>query len=227
MPTPVRRRSSSPRLQPAAWMSTRLRTFSCPRAPTRAAGRRSRTGGRKAARPAPRVAVEDDDRGGREYADGSHTRPAARHACEAAPCPSSCPASSDDPAPARIRSCGPQPRRAPPASCRCGVLVGDHLFDAVTVRLHRLDLLGRHRQRLGKRRRVTCRRVLYGHREDRARLQVNPVLDLVSQVRSAVLQLRNLRVRILGRQPRLVRRLLALPGSVEPRQLRARRRRNP
>ena len=30
MPTPVRRRSSSPRLQPADWMSTRLRTFSWP-----------------------------------------------------------------------------------------------------------------------------------------------------------------------------------------------------
>ena len=35
MPTPVSRRSSSPRLQPAAWMSTRLRTFSWPRTHTR------------------------------------------------------------------------------------------------------------------------------------------------------------------------------------------------
>ena len=35
VPTPVRYRSSSPRLQPAAWMSTRFRTFSWPRTHTR------------------------------------------------------------------------------------------------------------------------------------------------------------------------------------------------
>ena len=35
VPTPVRRRSNRPRLQPAAWTSTRLRTFSWPRTHTR------------------------------------------------------------------------------------------------------------------------------------------------------------------------------------------------
>ena len=35
VPTPVRRRSNRPRLQPAAWISTRLRTFSWPRTHTR------------------------------------------------------------------------------------------------------------------------------------------------------------------------------------------------
>ena len=98
-------------------------------------------------------------------------------ASPAASRPSSCPASSADPAPAPIRNCEPQSLRAPPASCRCGSRCRPlPLRPPHPPRLHRLDLLGRHRQRLRQRRRVALRRILHGHREDGSRLQVAPVL---------------------------------------------------
>ncbi len=105
-------------------------------------------------------------------------------------------------------------------------LVGHHLFDALTVRLNRLHLLRRLRQRLRQRRRITLRRVLNRHRQERSRLQVDTVLRLVGQMRPTVLHLRDLRVRVLRRRPLFIRRLPALPRTVETRQLRPRRRRN-
>ena len=74
------------------------------------------------------------------------------------------------------------------------------------VRLHHLDLLGRHRQRLRMRRRIAHRRILHRHGAEGARLQVDPALSLGGQVRPASLHLRDRRVRILWRLPRLVRR---------------------
>ena len=184
MPTPVRRRSSSPMLQPAAWMSTRLRTLSWPRTHTRRRPPVS-TGARKAAPPTRYAPVVNDGPALREYDGGSHTTPAAQHASPAASRPSSCPASSADPAPAPIRNCESQSPRAPPAIAVVA-LVGDHLFDPRTVRLHQLHLLGRHRQRLRQRRRIAGRRILHRHRDDGSRVHVHPVLGLVGQVRPTV-----------------------------------------
>ena len=105
-------------------------------------------------------------------------------------------------------------------------LVGNHLFDALGVRLHRLHLLRRLRQRLRQRRRITFRRVLHRHRQDRSRLQIDPMLRLVGEMCPTVLHLRDLRVRVLWRHPLFIRRLPALPRTVKTRQLRPRRRRN-
>ncbi len=92
------------------------------------------------------------------------------------------------------------------------------------MRPHRFNLFGRDDQRLRQRGRITVRCILHRHRDDGARVHVDPVLGLVSQVRPTVLHLRDLRVRILRRFPLLVRRLLVLPRPVEPSQLRPRRR---
>ena len=61
------------------------------------------------------------------------------------------------------------------------------------------------------------------HRQDRAAVQVNRVLGLVSQVRAAVLHLRDLRVRIVGVVPIVVRALLR-PLAVDSSQVGLRRR---
>ena len=86
-----------------------------------------------------------------------------------------------------------------------------------------LHLLGRRDQRLRQRRRIAVGCILHRHRHHGPRVHVDPVLGLVSQVRPAVLHLRDLRVRVLRRFPVLVRRLLVLPRPVEPSQIRPRR----
>ena len=65
--------------------------------------------------------------------------------------------------------------------------------------------------------------VLHGHADDGARLEVDGLLCGMSQVRAAVLHLRDLRVRIVWVRPVVVGPFL-LPRSVEPGQLGARRR---
>ena len=126
----------------------------------------------------------------------------------------------------RLRYVTPNPYLAEPHQRLVAViaLVGHHLFDPRALRLHRFNLFGRDDQRLRQRGRITVRCILHRHRDDGARVHVDPVLGLVSQVRPTVLHLRDLRVRILRRFPLLVRRLLVLPRPVEPSQLRPRRR---
>ncbi len=92
-------------------------------------------------------------------------------------------------------------------------------------REHRLHLLGRRDQRLNHRRRVARVGALHRYAHHRAGLQVHRMLGLVGQVLPPVFHLRDPRIRIVRMGPFGVRRLL-LAGSVEPRQLGPRRRRN-
>ena len=80
-------------------------------------------------------------------------------------------------------------------------LVADQLRDAGPRRQHRVDLLGGGDQRLEHRLGVARIRVLDTDADHRARPQVHGMLGLVRQARPAVLHLRDLRVRVLGRLP--------------------------
>ena len=88
---------------------------------------------------------------------------------------------------------------------------------------HRLDLLGRFNQRLDAGRRVAFVRVLHGHTDDRAGLEIDRMLGFVRQVRPAVLHLRDLRVGIVRMRPVVIRSLL-LPLPIDASQVLARRR---
>ena len=61
--------------------------------------------------------------------------------------------------------------------------VAHHFFEASSIRLNRLELLGRHDQRLDHRRRVARVSRLHRNAHDRPRFQVRGVLGLVGQVR--------------------------------------------
>ena len=147
----------------------------------------------------------------------------ASRGCDRAPERRSVPGSSCRPSkPARnVESPGAQPHQRLVAVI---ALVGHHLFDPRTLRLHRLDLLRRLDQGLRQRGPIAIRRILHRHRDDGARVHVDRVLGLVGQVRPTVLHLRDLRVRVLRRFPLLVRCLVVPPRPVEPSQIRLRRR---
>ncbi len=83
VPTPVGRRRSSPRLQPAAWMSTHLWTFARPRTRTCRCPR-LHTGAQPGAPPVPHGGAEDAGRALRADADGSFATPSAQCASPAA-----------------------------------------------------------------------------------------------------------------------------------------------
>ena len=91
------------------------------------------------------------------------------------------------------------------------------------IRLHRVDLLARLLDRLAPRRGVAFVRWLHCHAQHRARVEVHRMLDLVRQVRSAILHLRDLRVGIVRVLPVVVRALV-FPRFVELRQILTRRR---
>ena len=119
-------------------------------------------------------------------------------------------------APVRLRDVAAQAQRLQVGHCPVAVvaLVAHHFCNVGAVRLNRLDVLGRHDQRLDHRRRVARVGRLHRDADDRATLQVHGVLGLVGQVRPAVLHLRDPRMRVMGMGPVGVRRLLlALCGT--------------
>ena len=101
-------------------------------------------------------------------------------------------------------------------------LVGDdflnHLHSVIGHGGHGLKPLRRFRQRLLDRCRIALVGALYRGADDCARLEINRVLGLVCQVRSAVLHFRDLRVGIVRMFPLIVRSLF-LALSIDPRQI--------
>ena len=104
-------------------------------------------------------------------------------------------------------------------------LVPDDLFETIAIGHDHLNLLGRIDQGLSARGRVALIRVLHRDRHNRAGLQVDRVLGLVSKVRPAILHLRDFRVGIVRMLPVVVRALV-LPLAIEARHVLARGRRD-
>ncbi len=159
VPTPVRYRSSSPRLQPAAWIEHPLAHI-----PMAAHPHPTRTARLVLVRERPLhqftpPALKTTDRGLHEYADGPQTTPAAQYTLLRRRLPGLLvlPAA---PTAVRLRDVAANPNLVERHQRRVAVvpLVGHHLFDLPVVLLHRLNLLRRHRQRRRQRRRITLRR---------------------------------------------------------------------
>jgi hypothetical protein len=94
--------------------------------------------------------------------------------------------------------------------------------DRIAIRmLHLVELLDGLGQRVRQRLRVAGVGAVDRHGHDRAGVEINCVLGLVSQMGAAVLHLGDLCVGVRRRSPVLVRALL-LPFSIEPRQIGAR-----
>ena len=82
----------------------------------------------------------------------------------------------------------------------------------VHLGLRILDLVSGGDRRVANGRRIPRVCALHGHRDDRAGVEVHGMFDLVGQMRAAVFHLGDLRIRIDGAPPGLVRcRLLPLP----------------
>ncbi len=193
---PVWRRGSSPMLQAAAWISTRLRTFSWPRTHTRrippvsyiCAKVRSTTSPRQRCRRRPRR-----PRTRRRFPYSA--RCAAAFAGGVSPVFLSCqrhrPRSGSD---TWLRT-PTSPRATSVSSLWYPLSATIWLFDPSTVRLHQLHLLNRRDQRRRQRRRIAGRCILHRRRDDGPRIHVDPMLRIVGQMRPAVLHLRDLPVR--------------------------------
>ena len=95
-------------------------------------------------------------------------------------------------------------------------LVRHQLLDPITLRACLLNVLGRRRERLFDRLRITFVRGLHRDGHDRAGLQINGVLGLVSQMRGPVLQLRDAGIRVVRVRPVIIGGLLR-PFVVDPR----------
>ena len=175
-------RRCSPMLQAAAWSSTRLRTLSWPRTQTRRMTARLIHVRESTLHHFASAALQATDPAAPAHAGGSIQR-FLRSTLLRPSRPSSCPAAAT--AALRLRYVTPNYLAEPHQRLVAVIaLVGHHLFDPRALRLHRFNLFGRHDQRLRQRGRITVRCILHRHRDDGGRVHVDPVLGLVSQVRS-------------------------------------------